>query len=125
MKQVSIGLEGEHAPARSHLQALAPDPLRGGADEDADSQHHLGKVGVHAPDLDCAMAAQADRVPRGTVQIAPRLREVTALHPRPVHRLKPRPVARPLLIYQILHTARVRAQSTNLTQARVETLEAE
>ena len=125
MEQISVGLEGEHAPARSHLQAFAPDPLRGGADEGADRQHHLGKVGVHAPELDGAVVAQAHRVPRSPVQIAPRLREEATFHPRPVHRRKPGRVARPLLIYQIFHAARVSAQTTHLVHAHVETFEAE
>jgi hypothetical protein len=59
------------------------------------------------------------------VQIAPRLREVTALHPGQGHRLKPHPVAGPLLIYEVLHAARVGAQATHLAQTCVDALEAE
>ena len=45
--------------------------------------------------------------------------------PRQVHRRKPGPVARPLLIDQVLHAARVSAQAAYLVQVRVETFEAE
>src|SRR3712207_6662658 len=90
-KLVSVELDGMRLPGRSHPQVLAPEPVDRTADKSADCQYHLGKVDVHAPDLDGAVVVQADGIPRSSVQVAPCRREEVTIHPCQIHRREPRP----------------------------------
>jgi hypothetical protein len=99
-----------------------PEAVGRAADKGADCQYDLGKVGVHAPDLDRAVVVQADGIPRSSVQVALCRREQVTIHPCRIHRRIPRSVPLVLLVDQILHAGCVSAQGTDFLQVCVQAI---